>query len=165
VSLELRRIKLRRILERRVGVDVLVERGVLPGECFGVDKEGRVVGGIVSPGLVGRKRGLERERVKDGLRGWVEGKLVRRREEIEGVEMEREVRERGVRGLVGLYSNSVSVSVEKGYIGEGLGMRSQGGRWGRPRREKERWDRDSPPRAKVTGLRRFWEGVIRKGGS
>jgi hypothetical protein len=37
---------------------------VLPGEC---------VEGSVAPGLVAKKRAVERERLKDGLRRWVGG--------------------------------------------------------------------------------------------
>jgi hypothetical protein len=144
-------------------VGSLVDRGVLPIECCGWDGDGNearngkgrlVFGtgrGAVSPGLVGVKRSVEKERVKDGLRGWVEGKLRRRREleeqdEFGGVG-------RSVRGLVGLYSYSYGGKVAT----------SGSGRWGRGWKERERRVRDQPARAKVLGLRRFWEGVIRKG--
>jgi len=50
---DLLRIKLGRFLERRVGVEVLVQKGVLPGECYG---EVRGRGRGVAMGLVGVKR-------------------------------------------------------------------------------------------------------------
>ena len=97
----------------------------------------------MSPGIVGLKRGLERERVKDGLRGWLKGVCE---------EVERRVRagregERSVKGLVRRFAVA------------GGGKESF---WGRGSGEKRRMG-DSPTRAHVLGLRRFWEGVGRKG--
>jgi hypothetical protein len=51
-------------LPLRPSAEALVQRGVLPGEC---------VEGSVAPGLVAKKRAVERERLKDGLRRWVGG--------------------------------------------------------------------------------------------
>jgi hypothetical protein len=72
-------VHLARRLARRPPVEVLVERAVLPKEC---------VPGMapvhVAPSIVQRKKAIERERIKDGLRRWVEGKWrgeVREREE------------------------------------------------------------------------------------
>lgn len=54
-----------------------MQRGVLPGEC---------VEGSVAPGLVAKKRAVERERLKDGLRRWVGGVWTGEvRERSEGV--------------------------------------------------------------------------------
>lgn len=57
-------IRLSRRLPLRPSAETLVQRGVLPGEC---------VEGMVAPGLVAKKRAVERERLKDGLRRWVGG--------------------------------------------------------------------------------------------
>lgn len=57
-------IRLSRRLPLRPSAKSLVLRGVLPGEC---------VEGSVAPGLVAKKRAVERERLKDGLRKWVDG--------------------------------------------------------------------------------------------
>ncbi|KAL2256782.1 hypothetical protein VTK26DRAFT_1125 [Humicola hyalothermophila] len=107
----LARIRLARQLARRPPVEVLVQRCVLPVECVparycgssssssngGGGDGGAGVRGVVSvaPGLVARKRAVERERVKDGLRQWVgsvwKGEVrrraegVRRREEMLGI--------------------------------------------------------------------------------
>ncbi|KAK3315797.1 hypothetical protein B0H66DRAFT_604112 [Apodospora peruviana] len=62
-------IRLSRRLAARPSAEALVERCVLPPECIpgkGIDGSG-----IVAPALVARKRAVERERVKDGLRRWV----------------------------------------------------------------------------------------------
>ncbi|KAL6854752.1 hypothetical protein ACO1O0_005877 [Amphichorda felina] len=72
-------IRLARRLAARPSVEALVERAVLPKEC---------VPGMapvhVAPTIVQRKKAVERERVKDTLRRWIEGKWrgeVREREE------------------------------------------------------------------------------------
>ncbi|CAD6446907.1 57f15b97-ce17-4af4-b527-638848163d73 [Sclerotinia trifoliorum] len=59
------KIKLNKQLGQRPSIETLVEKNVLPKECYGHRK--------LAPGLVGIKRKVERERVKDGLRAWVEG--------------------------------------------------------------------------------------------
>ncbi|KAM7208324.1 hypothetical protein V8F20_001302 [Naviculisporaceae sp. PSN 640] len=58
-------IRLSRRLAARPSAEVLVERCVLPRECL------PGASGMVAPALVARKRAVERERVKDGLRRWV----------------------------------------------------------------------------------------------
>ncbi|KAI0176568.1 hypothetical protein GGR52DRAFT_571527 [Hypoxylon sp. FL1284] len=55
-------IRLSRRLPLRPSAESLVQRGVLPPE---------VVEGSVAPGLVAKKRAVEKERLKDGLRHWV----------------------------------------------------------------------------------------------
>ncbi|KAH9907166.1 hypothetical protein F4778DRAFT_777608 [Xylariomycetidae sp. FL2044] len=57
-------IRLSRRLPLRPSAETLVERGVLPPET---------VVGSVAPGLVARKRAVEKEKLKDGLRRWVGG--------------------------------------------------------------------------------------------
>ncbi|RYP37333.1 hypothetical protein DL767_002976 [Monosporascus sp. MG133] len=104
-------IRLARRLPQRPSAESLVQRGVLPPECCpsvnSLDSEhgnaggggsGGVFygyGGPVSPALVARRRAVERERLKDGLRRWVgavwrgevrvRGEGVRRYEESAGV--------------------------------------------------------------------------------
>ncbi|KAG7151155.1 hypothetical protein HYQ46_013085 [Verticillium longisporum] len=60
-------IRLARRLATRPPAEVLVERAVLPYEC---------VPGLavvhVAPGLVAKRRAIEKEQVKDGLRRWVD---------------------------------------------------------------------------------------------
>ncbi|CAM1505754.1 Fc.00g113910.m01.CDS01 [Cosmosporella sp. VM-42] len=72
-------IRLSRRLAARPSPETLVERAVLPKEC---------VPGMsavpVAPGLVAKKKAIEKERVKDGLRRWIATKWkgeVREREE------------------------------------------------------------------------------------
>ncbi|RYP71189.1 hypothetical protein DL771_004989 [Monosporascus sp. 5C6A] len=103
-------IRLARRLPQRPSAESLVQRGVLPPECCpsansldsehgsGGGSSGGVCygyGGPVSPALVARRRAVERERLKDGLRRWVgavwrgevrvRGEGVRRYEESAGV--------------------------------------------------------------------------------
>ncbi|RYP15580.1 hypothetical protein DL765_005618 [Monosporascus sp. GIB2] len=103
-------IRLARRLPQRPSAESLVQRGVLPPECCpsvnsldgdhggGGGGGGGVCygyGGPVSPALVARRRAVERERLKDGLRRWVgavwkgevrvRGEGVRRYEESAGV--------------------------------------------------------------------------------
>ncbi|CAG8983321.1 hypothetical protein HYALB_00007449 [Hymenoscyphus albidus] len=130
----LTKIKLNRQLRHRPSVESLVEMGVLPGECY---RRGK---GWVSPKIVDAKRRVERERVKDVLRGWVgewRGKRM--------VQLEREV---------------VDVKPDVRRLATRFARDREGGnsrqtRWGREAREK----REAPTRAKVLGLRRFWEKV------
>lgn len=98
----------------------------MPGECL----RG------VAPGIVERKRRVERERVKDVLRGWV-GEWRRRGWESRKEEGESKP---DVRRLVRRFARSGD----------------RGPEWREGRREE-------PARAKVLGLRRFWEKVGREG--
>jgi hypothetical protein len=89
------RIRLSRRLAARPSIDALVERSVLPAECAPPGSTTHTKGIMVAPALVARRRAVERERVKDGLRRWVErvwrgeveerGEGVRRWEERVGV--------------------------------------------------------------------------------
>ncbi|KAK6859091.1 F-box domain-containing protein [Apiospora arundinis] len=78
-------IRLSRRLPLRPSAETLVQRGVLPGECVPRRQEGAGVV-VVAPGLVAKKRAVERERLKDGLRRWVGGVWTGEvRERAEGV--------------------------------------------------------------------------------
>ncbi|KAI1338905.1 hypothetical protein F5Y15DRAFT_424347 [Xylariaceae sp. FL0016] len=63
-------IRLSRRLPQRPAAETLVQRGVLPPECVpgcsGVTAP-------LAPGLVAKKRAVEKEKLKDGLRRWVGG--------------------------------------------------------------------------------------------
>ncbi|KAK5625989.1 hypothetical protein RRF57_001705 [Xylaria bambusicola] len=61
-------IRLSRRLPQRPSAETLVQRGVLPAECvpsFGC--------GPIAPALVAKRRAVEKEKLKDGLRRWVGG--------------------------------------------------------------------------------------------
>ncbi|KAK3401564.1 hypothetical protein B0T20DRAFT_475683 [Sordaria brevicollis] len=81
-------IHLARRLAARPSAEVLVERCVLPAECVVPfttgNKKGKGRVKVVAPGLVAKKRAVERERVKDGLRAWVGGVWMGRVKEREG---------------------------------------------------------------------------------
>lgn len=119
--------------------------GVLPRECV---VKGRGIGEGMAPGLVGLKRKVERERVKDELRGWVEewrrkGWEERRRmDEMNGSEGKPDVRR-----LVRRFARDRNTN------------NSNDGRqrWGGNAERR----REDPTRAKVLGLKRFWEKVGR----
>ncbi|KAI0405077.1 hypothetical protein F4802DRAFT_196641 [Xylaria palmicola] len=72
-------IRLSRRLPQRPTAETLVQRGVLPPECVpGGGGGGGGISGIgavpaVAPALVARRRAVEKERLKDGLRRWVGG--------------------------------------------------------------------------------------------
>ncbi|KAM0723846.1 hypothetical protein Q7P37_000836 [Cladosporium fusiforme] len=129
-------IRLSRSLQRRPELSALVSANILPQECGKVDRRsGEFVwgAGVAGP-LVERKRRLERERLKEGLRARVQRKadeILRRRKEGVGV---------GV--LVWRFSKRLRL----------------GG--GSERRETINTCRDErPKREKVSSLRRFWESL------
>jgi len=83
-------IRLSRRLAARPSPETLVERAVIPRECVpGMTPV------LVSPAIAARRRDVERERVKDGLRRWIAAKWrgevlereegVRRMDESRGV--------------------------------------------------------------------------------
>ena len=113
-----------------------------------------------------------RERLKDGLRAWVEGRAV--------LAQERRVEEGGgresVKGLVRRFTFTASArrggdDGRRGVEVEMQEKRKAQARWGREAevlRKREREERrrgsgacEQPTRAHVLGLKRFWEGVIR----
>lgn len=124
-----------------------MQTNILPLECCKKVAGTNVVvwGGGVAPRILSVKRMVERERLKDGLRAWLEGKARR-------VEREEEVRT--VRSLVRRFT---TVAWRMGEVDvDGRGER----RWGKSWR-MERSKLCEPTRAKVLGLRKFWEGVAR----
>jgi len=125
-------------LLKRPSAEELVELGVLPAECF---RHGK--GGGLAPGLVETKRKIEKERVKDLLRGWVEEWRRRGSENLRkrGEEQKPDVRRMARR-----------------FAGDGSGSMREVPIWGRRVDVKE-----APTRAKVLGLRRFWEKVGKEG--
>jgi hypothetical protein len=154
-ALEIQRLKLRasvcQKLDRRPSIRSLVDRHILPEECSRP--------GTVSPVLVATRRQIIRERLKDGLRRWVEGRAVAAQRERsfssaaeEGVSVRavvkrlqaRRDRERGEEHVD-------SVVVEK--------KRAQRA-WGAEAEKERARARNQPTRAHVLGLKRFWEGVI-----
>ncbi|RCI16130.1 hypothetical protein L249_3080 [Ophiocordyceps polyrhachis-furcata BCC 54312] len=72
-------IRLSRRLAARPSAEALVQRAVLPKECVpGLSPV------LVSPAIVARRKAIEKERLKDGLRRWIASKWtgeVREREE------------------------------------------------------------------------------------
>ncbi|KAF2239749.1 hypothetical protein EV356DRAFT_499967 [Viridothelium virens] len=129
-------IKLNRCLSRRPSAASLIDKGVLPKECFVREKAAggdEAVRSGVAWGIVEARRRVERERVKDGLRVWVgrmAGKIQSGRVERTGC---------GVWSMVWRFSRG-----ERG------------------RRERERSARREeaiPGRSRVGGLRRFWEEI------
>lgn len=106
---------------------------MLPGECL----QGRI-----APSLISTRRRIEKERVKDILRHWIEewGKKG------EKASSDRNVTE-----------NRPDVRIlARRFARENHGREAP--RWGRGVEHKE-----MPTRAKVLGLRRFWEKVGKDG--
>lgn len=70
------RIRLSRSLSRRPPLSKLVSSNILPSECCRTDRDSgeRVWGSGLAGALVERKRRLEKEHLKAGLRGWLERK-------------------------------------------------------------------------------------------
>jgi hypothetical protein len=66
-------IRLSRRLAARPPVEALVARSVLPPECLPPSTTAERRTAVVAPALVAKRRAVERERVKDGLRRWVDG--------------------------------------------------------------------------------------------
>jgi len=100
----------------------------------------------LAPSLIETKRRVEREKVKDILRGWVEEwrrkGCENRMKEGEG-EGERRT---DVRRLVKRFARGNGGEGERLWLDKGVEKR-----------------REEPTRAKVLGLRRFWEKVGRDG--
>jgi hypothetical protein len=127
-------IRLNRSLSRRPKLASLVSANILPKECCKIDRlSGDFVWGMgVAGPLVERRRRLERERMKEGLRVRLERKanaIKERRKESAGV---------GV--LIWRISKRLkltSASENHDHL------------------VKE----ESPRQGKVIGLRRFWEGL------
>lgn len=154
VSVKVQRRRVRdvvgRKLEKRPSVGSLVQRCILPEECRP---------GLVSPVLVEARRRVMRERLKDGLSRWIQGRGVEAQKEMsdeaaEGVSVRALVRRlQARRERVERREREVdSVAVEKKRAQRAWGAEAE--------KERER-ARNQPTRAHVLGLKRFWEGVIR----
>jgi hypothetical protein len=146
------KIKLSRQLSKRPSAESLVSRGVLPAECFrycngsahaGRDYKSGYMG--LAPGLVETKRKIERERVKDVLRSWIEDWRRRGSDSREG---EAENQRPDVRRIARKFARDSKA-----------GEKEKESRWGKTARR----ERELPTRAKVLGLKRFWEKVAREG--
>lgn len=162
ISRERLKAGLGRKLERRPSLTSLVSLNILPEECATRS---------ISPGLVATRRKVIRECLKDGLRAWVEGRAVlaqkRKADEVDAAE------KTTVKGLVRRYSaHRVAADAQVNRLDTvALEKKKAQARWGREadlarKREREERRRASgacsqPTRAKVLGLKRFWEGVIR----
>jgi len=149
--------ELSRKLERRPSVNSLVSLNILPEECS-----------KIAPGLVDARRRVIKESLKDGLRAWVDtrGLKAQQRKALELDDTERTVkalvRRLAARKLAEeLETQADAVSMEK--------RRAQA-RWGQAlerqklkdqRREFSQGTCTHPTRAHVSGLKRFWETVIR----
>ena len=124
-------IRLQRSLSRRPPLKSLISTGKIPRECCRYDRRsGEIVWGTgVAGALVERKRKVEREQIKEGLRVWLERKA-------------REIRSRknegGVGTLVWRFSRKFRMGESKG--------------------ENRDWS-EKPKRDKVTGLKRFFEDL------
>ncbi|KAL3421811.1 F-box domain-containing protein [Phlyctema vagabunda] len=125
------KIKLNRALPLRPTASTLVEKGVLPRETT-----------YLAPSLIETKRRIERERVKDVLRHWIE-----------------EWRKKGDEITAGETAVKPDVRRMVRRFARGNGSANDT-RWGSSRRGETR---EMPTRAKVLGLRRFWEKVGREG--
>ena len=100
---------------------------------------------VIAPSLIEVKRRVEKERIKDLLRAWV-GEWWSKGRERERERREREEEKLDVGRLVRRF---------------GRGGGEERGPWSG--KEKEQKRRELPTRAKVLGLRRFWEMVGRGG--
>lgn len=126
-------IRLSRCLARRPKLDSLVSANILPKECCKLDRHsGNFVWGIgVAGPLVERRRRLERERLKEGLRVRLEKKA-------------NAIREKRREGTgVGILIWRFSKRLKLGGVGEKHITTSEMGF----------------PKEKVSSLRRFWEGL------
>jgi hypothetical protein len=127
-------IKLSRYLLRRPPLKSLVGAGIFPRECCGYDRRsGEIVWGTgVAGSLLERKRKVEREQIKEGLRVWLE----RKAREIRVRSAKK--REFGVGTLVWRFSRKLKIS-----SGE---------------RDVSRLPHQ-PSKDKVSGLKRFFEDM------
>ena len=128
-------IRLNRRLSRRPKISSLVSANILPKECGRIDRgSGEFVWGIgVAGQLVERKRRLERERLKEGLKV----RLERKAQQIKDKKKEFS----GVGILIWRFSKRLRLGVAA-----------------TEHREVDKWE-ESPRKGRVVGLRRFWEGL------
>ncbi|KAI9706621.1 MAG: hypothetical protein M1836_003630 [Candelina mexicana] len=141
-------IKLNRSLSQRPSASSLITSNILPEECCRQDsRTGQIIwGGGVAPGIIGVKRKIEKEQLKDGLRVWI----ARRADAVEKRLHSGQEREKpSVRSLVQRFARRA-------------GGKEREGRWGKGVLERRK-KANEPTRAHVLGLKRFWEGVGRSG--
>lgn len=108
-----------------------MDQGVLPRECLHTR---------VAPSLISTKRRIEKEKIKDTLRQWIE---VWRRKGSRTAAAEAAKRSPEVRVLVRRFAREGQQE-----------KRREDQRWGGQARENE-----VPTRVKVLGLKTFWESV------
>lgn len=127
-------IRINRCLTRRPKLSSLVSANILPKECCKIDRlSGDFVWGVgVAGPLVECRRRLERERLKEGLRVRLERKVnaIRERRK-EGASV-------GV--LIWRFSKRLRLS-------------------GAAEKHEATMGEEGPRKGKVSGLRRFWEGM------
>ena len=122
----------------------------------------------VSPTIFATRRKIIRENLKDGLRGWVEGRGIqaqkRKADEMEATERST------VKILAQRFTAKFLQEQDKDQDTIWAEKKRAQSRWGREiemaRRKEERRAGSNggcaqPTRAHVLGLKRFWEGVIR----
>lgn len=127
-------IRLNRSLSRRPKLSALIAANILPKECCKHDRHsGEVIWGSgVAGTLIERKRRVEREHIRDGLRVWLERKATQIR-----------ARQRDAAGGVGILVWRFSRKIR---LGDSSRTASDI-HMGRVRSER------------VSGLRRFWESM------
>jgi len=107
-----------------------------------------------------------KERLKDGLRAWVEGRAVaaqkKKADELDSTE------EHSVKALVRRFAaKKLASDLDQQFDPVALEKRKAQERWGRQAQAAKHKEKNKngacaqPTRAHVLGLRRFWEGVIR----
>lgn len=150
-----------RKLERRPSMKSLVSLNIIPEEC---------AKRTVSPLIVDARRKVIKENLKDGLRAWVENRGLRaqRKRAIELDETERCTVKVLVRRLT---AQRLAVEVEHKLDTASMEKKRAQARWGRAleaQRTKEARKANGqnagcahPTRAHVSGLKRYWEDVIR----
>ena len=163
LSRKLVSLRLKRKLSQRPDASSLVQRNVLPAEVYAYSYDtspgkGRKAG--VAPSLVGAKRSIERERVKDSLRNWLEGRPATAERERRQRQVLREEK-RGVRDLVRRFK-AWAIDEERP-VKQGMASTSTGRRLPSRPALSRKDPCEAPTRANVLGLRRFWEGLASVG--
>lgn len=125
-------IRLQRSLLRRPKISTLVSNNILPPECCKYDrKSGEIVWGTgVAGALVERKRRVEKEQIKEGLKVWLERKAR---------EIGTRKKEGGVGVLVWRFSKKIKLSDPKERITD--------------------WP-EQPKKEKVSRMRGYFEGLV-----
>lgn len=150
-----------RKLERRPSMNSLVSSNIIPEEC---------ARRTISPVLVETRRRVIKESLKDGLRAWVENRGLKAQQQriAELNDTERTTVKALVRRLT---ARKLAAELENKVDSASLEKRRAQARWGRAletqRLKDERKSMNPgadclhPTRARVLGLKRYWEGVIR----